>query len=93
MSLELAADIARRRANAAVLPSTPTGALINNHPAIIAAMHHVTDFLVLQGALPVRATGSLNGAIGVRGAPGGERDEICVRKQIEAAMEAPEFAN
>lgn len=35
-------------------------------------MNHVDGILVLEGGLPVEAAGSLVGAVGVSGAPGGD---------------------
>jgi uncharacterized protein GlcG (DUF336 family) len=47
---------------------------IRNLPRVIAA----------GGGLPIEAAGSLVGAVGVSGAPGGEADEACARAGIAA---------
>jgi uncharacterized protein GlcG (DUF336 family) len=39
------------------------------------------------------AQGSLISAVGVSGAPGGDRDEACARKGLEAVQERLEFAD
>jgi len=44
----------------------------------------VTEALMIGGGLPIQAAGSLVGAIGVSGAPGGELDEACARAGYEA---------
>jgi len=40
--------------------------------------------LVLGGGLPIKAGDQVVGGIGVGGAPGGDKDEACARKGIEA---------
>ena len=43
------------------------------------------------GGLPIEAAGSLVGAIGVSGAPGGEADEACARAGIKAIADLIDF--
>ena len=52
-----------------------------------------TIVLVLAGALPIRAAGMLLGAVGVSGAPGGDKDEACARQALEGFQERLEFAD
>lgn len=47
----------------------------------------------MEGGLPIRAAGSLVGAIGVSGAPGGEKDEFCATSALKSVEERLEFAN
>ena len=47
--------------------------------------------LAIGGALPIEAGGSLFGAIGVSGAPGGEADEACAAAGIKAIADAIGF--
>lgn len=54
---------------------------IRNHPRVIAA----------GGGLPIEGGGSMMGAIGVSGAPGGEADEACARAGIKAIADSLEF--
>lgn len=51
----------------------------------------VKRVMVNGGGLPVTAAGSLVGAIGVSGAPGGEADEACALAGIDAISEDLEF--
>jgi len=44
----------------------------------------VTEALMIGGGLPIQAAGSLVGAIGVSGAPGGELDEACAQAGYKA---------
>ena len=52
-----------------------------------AGVRHVTDALMVGGGVPVEASGSIVGGIGVSGAPGGEADDACARAGIEAILE------
>jgi len=47
--------------------------------------------MVNGGGLPITAAGSLVGAIGVSGAPGGEADDACAQAGIEAIADELEF--
>lgn len=47
--------------------------------------------LAVGGGLVIEAGGSIFGAIGVSGAPGGEADEACARAGIKAIADAIEF--
>lgn len=47
----------------------------------------------MRGAIPISAGGSLLGAIGVSGAPGGEKDEVCAQKALDKVAERLEFAD
>ena len=47
--------------------------------------------VMVGGGLPIEAQGSILGAIGVSGAPGGEADDSCARAGIEAIRERIEF--
>jgi len=44
----------------------------------------ITEALMLGGGVPIDAAGSLVGAVGVSGAPGGDMDDACARDGIEA---------
>ena len=68
----------------ALAAETQTGkpmSAIRNHPKVFAA----------GGGLAIEAGGSLLGAIGVFGAPGGEADEACAKAGIKAIAEVIEF--
>jgi uncharacterized protein GlcG (DUF336 family) len=47
-------------------------------------VRHVTGALMIGGGMIIEAAGSMVGAIGVSGAPGGELDDICASAGIEA---------
>src|ERR1043166_437440 len=43
----------------------------------------LTNVVAAQGALPVKAGDEVIGAVGVSGAPGGEKDEVCAKAGID----------
>jgi uncharacterized protein GlcG (DUF336 family) len=85
-------QIARDKANAVILSGIASGAFRDNRRDIQQEMNHVQDVLVLQGGLPIEAAGYRLGAIGVSGAPGGDRDEACAGQALEQVQERLEFA-
>lgn len=51
----------------------------------------VSRMVAVGGGVLIEAGGSIYGAIGVSGAPGGEADEACAKAGIKAIAEAIEF--
>ena len=49
-----------------------------------AGVRQITDALIIGGGMVIDAGGSLVGAIGVSGAPGGELDDLCAAAGIAA---------
>jgi uncharacterized protein GlcG (DUF336 family) len=43
----------------------------------------LTNVVAAQGALPIKAGDDVIGAVGVSGAPGGEKDEVCAKAGID----------
>jgi uncharacterized protein GlcG (DUF336 family) len=84
-------DIARRKANAVILAGTGTKEFAANRPDLARVLDQLGDLLALPGGLPIRAAGSLLGAIGVSGGTS-EIDERCAQKAIDAVAERLEFA-
>jgi uncharacterized protein GlcG (DUF336 family) len=51
-------------------------------------LRHVNDkILILAGGLPIKADEEVVGGIGVGGAPGGDKDEICAQAGIDKIKE------
>jgi uncharacterized protein GlcG (DUF336 family) len=44
---------------------------------------HLTGIIAAQGALPIKVGDDVIGAVGVSGAPGGEKDEACAKAGID----------
>lgn len=55
-------------------------------------LNHINGLIVMDGALPIRAAGSLLGAVGVSGAPGGDKDKACAAAALKKVEERLEFA-
>jgi uncharacterized protein GlcG (DUF336 family) len=51
----------------------------------------VSRMMAVGGGLVIEAGGSIFGAIGVSGAPGGDADEVCAKAGIKAIADAIEF--
>ncbi len=85
-------QIAEEKANAVVLSATDSGSFRQNRADIRSEMNHVHGILMLTGGLPVNAGGYRLGAIGVSGAPGGEKDAACAAHALSQLGERLEFA-
>jgi uncharacterized protein GlcG (DUF336 family) len=62
----------------------PSGALaerVKADPTL--GLIHLTNVIANQGALPIKVGDEVIGAAGASGAPGGEKDEACVKAGIE----------
>lgn len=49
------------------------------------------NIVMLGGGLPIETDGALVGAVGVSGAPGGDKDEACAQAGIEAVRDKLDF--
>ncbi len=85
-------QIAEQKANAVILSGVSSAEFRDNRQDIREEMNHVEGILVLAGGLPIRAAGSLIGAVGVSGAPGGDKDEACAREALEKVQERLDFS-
>lgn len=54
-------------------------------------LRNLPGVVIIGGGLTVEAGGSLVGAVGVSGAPGGEADEACAKAGIDAIRDKLEF--
>ena len=54
---------------------------VKDNPSISAV--HLTGIIAAQGALPIKAGDEVIGAVGVSGAPGGEKDEACAKAGLD----------
>jgi uncharacterized protein GlcG (DUF336 family) len=64
----------------ATRPDSPNGGI-----------RHLPQVAMLGGGLVVEAAGSIVGGVGVSGAPGGDLDDACARKGIDAIADRLEF--
>ena len=56
-----------------------------------AAVRNLPGAVILGGGLVIEAQGSLIGAVGVSGAPGGDADDACAKAGIEAVRDKLDF--
>lgn len=56
-----------------------------------AGIRNLPGAVIVAGGLTVEATGSLLGAVGVSGAPGGDADEACARAGVDAIRDRLDF--
>ncbi len=63
---------------------SPSGALVERLKADpTLGLIHLTNVIANQGALPIKVGDEVIGAAGASGAPGGEKDEACVKAGID----------
>ncbi|OAI31187.1 hypothetical protein A1351_05900 [Methylosinus sp. R-45379] len=63
---------------------TPSGEFaqrVKDNPTLSAV--HLANVIAAQGALPIKAGDVVIGAVGVSGAPGGDKDEACAKAGID----------
>jgi uncharacterized protein GlcG (DUF336 family) len=63
---------------------SPSGALVERLKADpTLAFVHLSNIIAFQGALPIKVGDDVIGAAGASGAPGGEKDEACVKAALD----------
>ena len=75
-------QIAEEKANATILSGLKSGDFRQRRGDIRPELNHVDDLLMMVGGVPIISGGVRVGAIGVSGAPGGERDEACALQAL-----------
>jgi len=86
-------EIAQRKANMVVMSGIASGAFKAARADIQQELNHIEGLIVMQGGLPILASGIVIGAVGVSGAPGGDKDEACAAVAIKAMTERLAFAD
>jgi len=86
-------ELAQRKANAVTLAGVAGSEFRRARQDIRDEINSVPELLMLEGAVPIRAGGALLGAVGVSGAPGGDRDEACAAEAVAALQDRLEFAD
>ena len=73
-----------RKAYTARTLRSPSGALVDRLKADpTLGFIHLSNIIAFQGALPIKLGDETIGAAGASGAPGGEKDEACVKAGID----------
>ncbi len=86
-------EIARKKANMSVMAGMDTGPFLKARGDIRPDLNSIKGLVVMEGAVLIVADGHRIGAVGVSGAPGGDKDADCAKKGIEAFRERIEFAD
>jgi uncharacterized protein GlcG (DUF336 family) len=63
------------------IPSGDMVKRLKDNPQL--SLIHLANVVAAQGALPIKVGEDVIGAIGVSGAPGGEKDEVCAKAAID----------
>lgn len=85
-------EIAERKANMTVMAWTDSGQFRSARSDIQQELNHIDGLIVMEGGIKIVAGGRNLGAVGVSGAPGGDKDAACAQKALEKLMERLEFA-
>ncbi len=85
-------EIAERKAGMSVMSGIGSGEFRAARGDIRPELNHIDGLIVMEGGLPIRAASSLVDAIGVSGAPGGDRNAACAAAALKKAEERLEFA-
>ena len=73
-----------RKAYTARTTRAPSGALVDRVKADpTLGFVNLSNIIAVQGALPIKAGDEVIGAAGASGAPGGEKDEACIKAALE----------
>src|SRR6266702_4785572 len=83
-SIAITIENSMRKAYTARTFRSPSGALVERLKADpTLGLIHLTNVIANQGALPIKVGDEVIGAAGASGAPGGEKDEACVKAGID----------
>ncbi|MCB1801734.1 MAG: heme-binding protein [Gammaproteobacteria bacterium] len=85
-------EIAERKANMTVMAWTDSGQFRTAREDIRQELNHIDGLIVMDGGVRIMSGGYNLGAVGVSGAPGGDKDAACARKALEILAARIEFA-
>jgi uncharacterized protein GlcG (DUF336 family) len=84
---------AEDKANAVILSGVDSSTFRANRQDIRPEINEIDGVLMMEGGVAIVAAGSIVGAVGVSGAPGGDKDELCARAGVESVQERLDFAD
>lgn len=85
-------EIAERKANMTVMAWSDSGDFRAAREDIRPELNHIDGLIVMEGGIRIVAGGYNIGAVGVSGAPGGDRDAACARDALAKLADRIEFA-
>lgn len=85
-------EIAERKANLTVMAWFDSGPFSKARGDIQQELNHIDGIIVMEGGIKIVSGGFNIGAIGVSGAPGGEKDAACAKAALKKLEERISFA-
>ncbi len=85
-------EIAERKANMTVMAWTDSGTFKKSREDIRQELNHIDGLIVMEGGIKIVSGGFNLGAVGVSGAPGGDKDAACAQAGLQKLSERIEFA-
>lgn len=85
-------EIAERKANMTVMAWVDSGQFKKMREDIRPELNHINGLIVMEGGVKIVAGGYNLGAVGVSGAPGGDKDAACAKKGLAKLQDRIEFA-
>jgi len=85
-------EIAERKANMTVMAWSDSGDFRSAREDIRPELNNINGLIVMEGGVKVVAGGYNIGAIGVSGAPGGDKDAACAKAALEKLSDRIAFA-
>ena len=85
-------EIAKRKANMTIMAWTNSGQFRKARPDIQQELNHIDGLIVMEGGIKIVSGGYNLGAVGISGAPGGDKDASCAQKALKKLAERIEFA-
>jgi uncharacterized protein GlcG (DUF336 family) len=85
-------QLAHGKTQAVLMANTTSAELRKNRADMVNELNLLDGVMVLAGGVPVQVAGSLVGAVGVSGAPGGDLDEACAQAGVDAVQDELDFA-
>ena len=86
-------EIAERKANTVIMSGIDTGVFVKNRSDIQQEINHIDGLIMMRGGVLIEAAGAKLGAVGVSGAPGGDKDEACALKAISLIKDRLDFVD
>jgi len=85
-------EIAQRKANMTIMAWTNSGAFRKARKDIQQELNHIDGLIVMEGGVKIVSSGYNLGAVGVSGAPGGDKDAKCATQALTKLYERIAFA-
>jgi len=86
-------ELAQRKANMVIMGGTSSGAVAENRADIRTELNQIDGLIMLRGGLPIVVGGYRIGAVGVSGAPGGDKDEACAQAALDKLEDRIAFSD